>query len=491
MSHTTRRRRVWFAGLIAVLIGTASCSGEVAGVASIPGASGAQTPGAPVAVGTPTPAENNYGYGPSTDPSVSYKPDVVLIGGGPEAIKAMSDDGLSFTMDPAAAGVADLAVDKVMFASGMAVGRVASIEDSGDGPIVTLAPVEMADIVDGGSINFSGALDPEAFQVQDLPGLNEAAVEAENHPSSFSAGAVISDGVYRKPVGAGHYREPDDPKAGEPFSIGSTKVKMQASRSELGLQLTYNKADLIIDAGINFQFDGLGVRMVGTPGTSGFEAVVTGLKGLTLDLKAGLGEVEPSGANKKLEATISRDLVLPIPPGPETLGLPMYLKIGFGFQLISALGAKNSTITAAGAYAMSGDIGVVGTSLQTPSFEVKKSLIEGIEGISLAPSGIVAAVKLKFTLGVGVAAAMAGPHVYMTAASGISKGSVLAINPDCRYASLDVTGGVGVGLDVDNLLLKILKKKIEKLLEKKLSVDVPLTVIHREQTLPEVAACQF
>lgn len=484
----TGRRLSLLVFTVATMATAASCTAEVAGNAADPGTRVAVPQAVP---GTGDSAERTYGYGPSEDPAIRYRPDVVLIGGGPDAIKAMSDDGLSFTMDSAAAGVSDLAEDTIMFASGMAVGRVASIDRSGTDPVVTLAPVELTDLVDGGSFDFDAPIDPEKFHVQDLPGLNAAAVEEENHPASYHGGTVFSDGVFRRPGEPARHQEPDDPKAGEPFSIGSTKVRMQADPSDLGLQLTYNKADLIIDAGIHFQFDGLGVRMKGQPGTSGFEAVVTGLKGLTLDLKAGLGDVDPSGANKKLEATISRDLILPIPPGPETLGLPMYLKIGFGFQLISALGARNSTISAAGAYSMSGDLGVVGTSVQTPTFDVKKSVIEGIDGISLAPSGIVAAVKLKITLGVGVAAAMAGPHVYLTAASGISKGSVLAINPDCRYASLDVTGGVGVGLDVDNLLLKILKKKVEKLLDTKLTVDVPLTVIHREQTLPEVAACQF
>lgn len=58
---------------------------------------------------------STYGYGPRDDPAVEYQPDVVRVGGGAQAIRSASADGLIWTLDPTAPGVDQLAVGKVAF----------------------------------------------------------------------------------------------------------------------------------------------------------------------------------------------------------------------------------------------------------------------------------------------------------------------------------------------------------------------------------------
>ncbi|WP_194926234.1 hypothetical protein [Catenulispora pinisilvae] len=45
-----------------------------------------------------------YGYGPTPDPHVTYQPDVVLVGGGPNSIWSGSSDGLTWTLAGSAPG---------------------------------------------------------------------------------------------------------------------------------------------------------------------------------------------------------------------------------------------------------------------------------------------------------------------------------------------------------------------------------------------------
>ena len=63
----------------------------------------------------------------------------------------------------------------------------------------------------------------------------------------------------------------------------------------------------------------------------------------------------------------------------------------------------------------------------------------------MTASGLVIGVKMKIMLGVGIPMAMAGPYVSVTLSSGIAKGTQIAINPNCKFASLDVKAAAGVG----------------------------------------------
>ena len=486
--HRGSRSRL-AAGLLAGLL-LAACSSTIGGqpqAVSSPGAGTSTGPAAAAAgVGSPS-AVARFGYGPSAHAGVHYRPDVVLIGTGPDAIRGVSPDGVVWTMDDAAPGVRDLAVGKVMFASSVAVGRVVALTDVGGDRKVTLAPIELGDLVDHAVAAVDQDIEVSKMTAQAYPqGL---AVESAKDgtfvkPSGYSFAGSVTDGRY---LIENSYPW-DPPKAGDQVSVNQWSVQPLHSASELGLDVSLRKADLVVGATVALQTSDLHLTMAGDP-SNDFVAVLSGVKGLTLDFKAGMGPgADPASANRRLEAQVPISFSIPITGGIAPPGIPVYLKIGYTFTVITALGAKNATITGSADYGLDGDIGIRHGQVLSPTLTVKQSLITNIGGISLTASGLVVGVKMKIMLGVGIPMAMAGPYVSLTVASGIARGTQIAINPDCKFASLDVKAAAGVGTDVDSLVAAILQKyKITSPIN--VSRETSLLSIHREQTEPQVAAC--
>ena len=490
--HPRHRRRVLgILGLAAIAL-TSACTSVT---------SGSPVFGAPISPGSISPSQvpvptstiTTFGYGPSSDPSVKYQPDVVRIGGGPTAIRSVSTDGLTWTMDGTATGVADLAVGKIMFASGSAVGRVVAVRDAGPDRDVTVSPVALTDLVTGGSFDYNQKVDFGALARHDEPGWPGAISPdtGTNHPSAYHPRptATLSGAptVYR--IDAQGRRVDLTPTSG-PLDLGGWKISPRVSSTDLGVSVAYNTDDFKFDGDLDFTASNLAIKVNGQPGQKNFAMEINGLTGLKLDVQAGIGpNADLANANQKITATLPISFSYPIPPSPLTYGLPLWVNLGFSLNITTALGSKNATITAAGEYGLSGTLGVEGTTPMVPDFSVKKSLLDSIKGISLTADAVVVAVKMNLMLGVGFASAQVGPHVFITAASGLLKGSQIAVNPDCHFASLDIKAGVGVGLSLDSWVLK----KLQTILQTKIptSADLPIVVIHRQQALPSVAACTF
>ncbi|MBQ1014990.1 hypothetical protein KBX53_29470, partial [Micromonospora sp. M51] len=58
-------------------------------------------------------AEQRYGAAPTSDPGVTYQPDVVFVGGGGASVRGLSADALTWRIDPRASGANTLARGKV------------------------------------------------------------------------------------------------------------------------------------------------------------------------------------------------------------------------------------------------------------------------------------------------------------------------------------------------------------------------------------------
>jgi|GEM_PF-1698080 len=115
-------------------------------------------------------AEFRFGAAPAPPgDDVAYQPDVLLVGGGPAAVREMTGDGLQVTLDPGADGVDSLTVDRILYASGRVVGRVVAIEDSDRGRTVTLVPVELTDIYETLVFDTSYDIDPAALAIYTAP----------------------------------------------------------------------------------------------------------------------------------------------------------------------------------------------------------------------------------------------------------------------------------------------------------------------------------
>jgi hypothetical protein len=223
---------------------------------------------------------------------------------------------------------------------------------------------------------------------------------------------------------------------------------------------------------------------------SGNKFLLDGIKGLDIDLQA--GAAHGANDNGKIKVEVPIKLEFSIPPSPETAGLPIDIKIEFAFLVETALTGNNATLVANGSYKMDGPIGIEGTSVKGPTFSVNKSIIDSITGISLGPSGVVVAVRLRVQAGTGLLGASAGPYGTVITSVGVTNGSALgAALARCKSGTLDMdlAGGVSVAVPdvVDSVLSRILPKGTE--IPKQVDLG-KLNVLHREQTVPDVPLCK-
>jgi len=123
----------------------------------------------PAAGGPVTQPVLNYGYGAQPAGSVPYQPDVVVVAGGPGAVRSVSADGMTWTIDAAAGGAGDLAVGRIMLLTSQAAGRVVELRDDGDTRVVRLAPVDLPEVITDGTIDIDTAVDSAATAYQEIP----------------------------------------------------------------------------------------------------------------------------------------------------------------------------------------------------------------------------------------------------------------------------------------------------------------------------------
>ncbi len=82
----------------------------------------------PIDPHTLTSSQIKFGISPKRDPSVEYQPDVIVMEQGDKAIKSVATDGMTWTFDANAPQVTDFQEDKIVFATGRAVGRVLALK---------------------------------------------------------------------------------------------------------------------------------------------------------------------------------------------------------------------------------------------------------------------------------------------------------------------------------------------------------------------------
>jgi hypothetical protein len=78
----------------------------------------------PVDIKKMTPSQIQFGIAPKRTKEVEYVDDVIIMEEGDKAIRSMAGNGLSWTFDANAPHVNEFQEGKVVFATGLAVGRV-------------------------------------------------------------------------------------------------------------------------------------------------------------------------------------------------------------------------------------------------------------------------------------------------------------------------------------------------------------------------------
>jgi hypothetical protein len=456
---------------------------------------------APVGSGPLDTAGKTYGYG-ANPTGADYQPDVVVVAGGASSIRSASGNGLVWTIAKSAPGAEQLKVGSVMVLTSVATGRVNAIQDDGDTRIVTLAPVDITDVIKNGAIDVDQAVPAAAISYQVIPDLPWA----QSTPQSSDLPSVtVSPSEYRddRRVNAkdAAFEQPQLPAAGAPASwpfasdssvevkVGDWTLSPDIEPTKLALGVERDGALKVgINAALdtnNLHFHGVDTIKNGQTTHSGFE--ITGITGLTVSLQA--GSEHGSADNEKVKFSVPIEANLEIPPSPATGGLPMDFKVTFEFSVETALTGDNSTLIATGIWGLDGPIGYEDGKLMTPTFTVKQSILDSLTGITLGPSGVVFALEMKFQLGVGVAELSAGPFTGVTIDLGVTNGSSLgAPLARCKGATLDLLGSAGVGLELTAGAIPILKALLPGA-KYEYSLETSTPLLHRLQVIPNVPLC--
>jgi len=216
-----------------------------------------------------------------------------------------------------------------------------------------------------------------------------------------------------------------------------------------------------------------------------------GITGLAISVHAGAGGGYTD--NKKARIELPVELKQPILIG----GFPATLKQTFKLLVETAFSAKNATISAGGEWGLSGPLGLDGGTVLTPTFSVRKSIMDSLRGVSIGVEGIVVAAEFRFGLMVGLPVAGAGPYVGVVASLGLTNGSAAgrvglplagpAVKCKGTTLVLTVRGGAGINLSAP------LSKAIEKALKVKVPTEKDIKkkdIVNRTVTQPDVPLCK-
>ncbi|GIG91388.1 hypothetical protein [Plantactinospora endophytica] len=459
-------------------------------------------------------AGRTYGYGPTRDRSVRYQPDVVLVEGGPDAVRSASADGTTWVLDADAPGADELEPGRIMYATSRAVGRVEQVRRTGDDLAVTLSPVTLTEVFRDAHFRSDRTIDDAALAYQEVPRLPGAvsvpsgtrspedavtpigltAGAARSRPTAVPGGAAASpdgttvlalDPIRLAPAGAG--RLPPARERNFAVTVGDWEAQPYRTPGKLGLKIGYaanENLKVYIDFAMNV--DNLRIRtdVPISNGRIGGAATfaVDGIRSISVDVAA--GAANGADDNKKVRVEVPVEINIPIP------GEALVYSNTWKFIVTTGLSGRNTTVKAAGEWAVNGTLGMIDGSLQKPTLSVVRSIMDSITGISVGPSGLAFAVETKIQFGIGIPAAFAGPYAKLVVDLGVTNGSALgAPLARCVSASLNAKVGGGFGVTASSVAIA----ELQKLLPTKLKFELEsekLWPIHRAaQTLPNVPLC--
>ncbi|MEU9508140.1 hypothetical protein AB0D32_17900 [Micromonospora sp. NPDC048170] len=468
-----------------------------------------------------------HGLAPQPHPDVTYQPDVVLVGGGGRSVRSVTDDGLTWRIDPDAERADELAPGRVMFLTGRAVGRVVDVRPEGDDLAVTIGPVSLTEVVRDGTFRtdrpvpldrpVAYAAGEPAWAAADLPdrgGKGGGLLPAPSGTGPDGAGAVVdsagavaggASGGSRLPgravaLRAGPAPRPPQPPARSGGSTAATaggmKLTPQCCADGVGLRFAYDDGDIRMLGAVTFvmrrptaSFD---VAISGGTVTRA-EFSVTGGAGLRVSIEA----ATRVGNDRNVAKSVVVPVQFSVPIG-SILGVPFSATVDQLLEVRTVFTAKDGYFRAAGEYALTGAVGYgyrrpFFGPLVPAGFAVRDSLTNSITGVSIGVNGMLLSYDVKFTVGIGALGFSAGVYVGLRTTVGATLGSGAGLIV-CRGAGINVTMRYGIGYsipqvvaDVVNFFLKVFRTRP---IESSGQLGSQSTVVKRAETVPpDVPLC--
>jgi hypothetical protein len=476
-SHTTIREALrWgtMGALLSALTLVYGCGQRGPAGADAGGARGSSRNSAPhqLKKSDLTAAERKYGIAPVPDSSVIYQPDVILVGGGPEAIRSEDPNGLAWTIDANAPHAAELAPNKVFFMTGRAVGRVINVRKEGGNLVVIAGPVTLTDIIKHADIAIKGMPidlnEAIANTATDLPGQQEVLAQMPNIPVAAPTGGlmpatyVAESGWRAYPVGGPAAGIPGAPEVPNIPDVPTVPDVPDVSNALVAKKFSLLPSVSTSGVGLHVSSDGDGMKVsaltnisLATP-TLDVRLLIDDakIKEASIELKGAAGlqwnfsAGTAVGLKGNIHAILEPDTDFSIPVGG--IGpVPLAVTIRQRFLIKTGLGVRNSTLTASGAYTFTGSFkaGYYNGKWNADGptgFTATTSMARTTSGISLGAEGLNLANQMKVIVGVGKFGFATGPYVTFTSAVGAFRGSDIGMI-SCSGATIKISlyGGVG------------------------------------------------
>ena len=471
--------------LVALLLVAAMASACGAAPGASNGGPNGTTPGAAVTISPGAPVDAAAMFGTAPDPraaDVTFQPDVVFLEGGPKAIRSGLSDGLTWNLDRHAAGVDKVKAGVVLYATSLVVGRVLQVKEvNADEVAVTLAPVDLGDVIKDGHIRIDQDVDLGAMGIRtfaDAPGLegqlDPIQVDPIEPDPTQGAAAPVDPGVAglsrvalasrARPSSSNPYLGDVLPTMPPPYNQGETEWK----RGEWSGRIARSGGDItmtVVQEG-DLQWHGKVVFHFTTPhldadigiidGEVGDgEIQMRGLRQVALGLQAGSYNGLSDNISEKLELPASFDL--PVIVG----GLAMNVNVSFKFLVQTAFSAKNSTLEAFGAWDTEGPLSYSratgAVEVVWPTITPNPNILDSLKSISVGTNGVVFATSIRMMLGLGAFSFNAGPYAQLVTSVSLATGSSIGFAGaamQCRQATVTVQGSFGAGLAVSDTVAK-------------------------------------
>jgi hypothetical protein len=362
---------------------------------------------------------------------VVYQPNVVRIGGGANAIRGVSPDGLTWTIAGNAPGVAKLQVGKIMAATTLALGRVLAIKRVGPNVQVTIGPVALTDVFKKATFEAKGAaLKQPLYHKAALP---TASAKAMRTPQTVSG-----------------------PAAG-----GGTLTTTPICCTFTGVHLGYNSDQGRLSATIEFS--------IPKPSVDFHIVIDNGLKEASfrinstaaLDYEIAAAELSARGNFNTCDQVVPVSISIP-------LGGGLALTFTQSFQAVMAL-AGAASFKARTEYSLSGNLGFSykkgGTSSADAAvFATKKDILTNTISIGLGSNVMKLKWALRATIGVGLAGFTAGGWYEVQPTLAVVQDATQGSpSQGCVVAGVSIGSDWGVGYTVPSFALSLVNAALEGL----------------------------
>jgi hypothetical protein len=407
--------------------------------------------------------EIKYGRAPVPDSRVTYMPDVVIVEGGAAAIRALSADGVAWTIDAHAPRAADLAPGKIAFLTGHCMGRILFLKRGADTIDLVLGPVKLTDVFRSLEVDVDDAIDPADVVALpeissprvtlplegDAASLPEGSLDPMPVPPPWMGGAGEADRYQLRPVALAAYQRPVSP--GIPQRVNLTFHTAPLRRADgIGAELRHEGSGIRAIAQVQLRAASphLDFHLRIHDGDVTARMILKNTASLKLAFDGAVGEAFSGNVRWYAPAP---GFSIPI-GGPVPISVDVRQEIWVTTQFT----ARQSVFSAGGEYGINADLGFVVehnhfTLIGPKGLTVERSLMQNMSGVSFGPQGIWITHQATVTGGLGAAGFTVGPTFQVITSLRAAQGSTIGI-VGCRATGLLMLMRAGVGWTIPRVV---------------------------------------